>query len=344
MGSAPPVLRIAVDAMGGDHAPGVIVEGALEALREHSGELHVSLVGDQQMIERELVRLREEHADGLSVVHAPERVEMEEKGATSVRRKRQSSVAVATKLLKDGDVSALVSAGNTGAVVSSCLLILGRLPGVSRPAIATFLPTEKGGCILLDVGATSDCKPENLVQFAVMGSIYAKIILNRAEPRVGLLNIGEESTKGNELAVASHKLLASVMLPFVGNIEGRDVLRGRADVIVCDGFTGNILLKFSESIIGWLTGLFRESVATGVLSKINPEIAASMFAKLKGQLDYAEYGGAPLLGVDGVCIIAHGSSSARAVKNAIRVAVRLVRDGLADRIRREIAAMEGENE
>src|SRR5258706_2438774 len=199
--------RIGVDAMGGDHAPGVIVEGALAALTEHAGEFRITLIGDQGMIRRELARLNARDVDGLAIVHAAESVAMDEKGAASVRRKKHSSVAVATQLIKDGEADALVSAGNTGAVVSSCLLTLGRLQGVSRPCIGAFIPTEKRGCILLDVGATSDCKPENLLQFAVMGSIYARIILNRAEPRIGLLNIGEESTKGNELTVASHQLL-----------------------------------------------------------------------------------------------------------------------------------------
>ncbi len=342
MTAAPRPPRIALDAMGGDHAPAVIVEGALVALRESDGEFEIRLVGDEHMIQRELQRLGASSVPGLTVVHAPDSIDMGEKAAASVRRKPQSSVAVGTKLLKDRDVDAFVSAGNTGAVVSSALLTLGRIPGVQRPAIATFLPTEKGGCILLDVGATSDCKPENLLQFAVMGSVYSQIILNRAAPRVGLLNIGEESTKGNELAIAAHQLLVRSNVQFVGNVEGRDVLSGGADVVVCDGFVGNILLKFAESVVGWLTGLLRASaMSSGPLSQANPEFVQSLFAKLKAQLDYAEYGGAPLLGVDGVCIIAHGSSSARAVMNAVRVAVRSVQFDLSDRIRRDLATTEG---
>ncbi len=235
---------------------------------------------------------------------------------------------------------ALVSAGNTRAVVSTCFLVLGRVKGVSRPAIATVLPTEGGGCVLLDVGATSDCKPQNLAQFAVMGSIYARMLLDR-EPRIGLLNIGEESSKGNELSVETYKLLQKGPFQFVGNVEGRDILRGVADVVVCDGFTGNILLKFSESILAWRTNMVRGIAARDPRAELGDEVLTSLFGKLKRQLDYAEYGGAPLLGLDGVCIIGHGSSSARAIKNAIRVAVRLVRHGLAERIHTEIAAMEG---
>ena len=340
--------RIALDAMGGDHAPGVVVEGALAALAEAPGEFTVLLVGDRLAIEAELARLGAHDVAGLSLLHADESVDMAEKAAASARKKTHSSIAVALKAVKDGAADAMISAGNTGAVASTAMLTLGRIAGVRRPAIAAFIPTDTGGCILLDCGATADCKPEHLVQFAVMGSVYCRALLGRAAPRVGLLNIGEEPGKGNELAIATHRLLAASTLPFTGNIEGRDVLSGDADVIVTDGFTGNIVLKFAESVIGWITGLVRESMSMSGTSGAQPGGGAEAFgpvlANLRSRIDYAEYGGAPLLGVDGVCFIAHGSSSARAVKNAVRSSARLVRDGLAMRIRDELAAMEKESQ
>ena len=343
MTDASTLPRIALDAMGGDHAPGVIVEGALAALAEFPREFTVSLVGDRSAIESELTRLGARDVAGLSILHAEESVAMAEKAAASARTKTHSSIAVALKAVKDGDADGMISAGNTGAVASTALLTLGRIAGLRRAAIAAFIPTDTGGCILLDCGATSDCKPEHLLQFAVMGSIYCRLLLGRAQPRVGLLNIGEEPGKGNEVAIATYQLLAASSLPFAGNIEGRDVLTGAADVIVTDGFTGNILLKFAESIIGWLTGLVRESMTStsGAQMCGSAEAFAPVLANLRQRIDYAEYGGAPLLGVDGVCFIAHGSSSARAVKNAVRSTARLIRDGLATRIRDELAAMEG---
>ncbi len=332
--------------MGGDHAPGVVVEGALAALTEAPGEFTVTLVGDRAAIEAELARLGTGEVPGLSILHAEESVDMAEKAAASARKKTHSSIAVALKAVKDGEADAMISAGNTGAVASTAMLTLGRIAGLKRPAIAAFIPTNAGGCILLDCGATADCKPEHLLQFAVMGSVYCRALLERDQPRVALLNIGEEPGKGNELAIATHQLLAASGMPFVGNVEGRDVLSGGADVIVTDGFTGNILLKFAESVIGWITGLVRESMSG--TSGAQPGGAAEAFgpvlANLRKRIDYAEYGGAPLLGVDGVCFIAHGSSSARAVKNAVRSSARLVRDGLATRIRDELAAMEGDSQ
>jgi len=333
------IPRIAVDAMGGDHGPSVVVEGAVRALGELDGRAHVLLFGDEATIKTELARF---DANGLplSIVHAPEQIGMEEP-AMAFRKKRNSSIAVATRMQKEKETDAFVSAGNTGVVVAASLLNLGRLSGVDRPAIATVVPNEFGGCLMLDVGANSECKPIHLVQFGIMGSIYARHFLNRPEPRVGLLNIGEEGTKGNDLAVEAHKLLSDSPLRFVGNVEGRDVFRGLADVVLCDGFTGNILLKFMESIIDLLAGSIREQVSKALRMKVGALLMKPAFRKLERMLDYAEYGGAPLLGIDGVCIIGHGSSSAKAVKNAIKVAVRFVDTKVNDKIQEELSLYTG---
>jgi glycerol-3-phosphate acyltransferase PlsX len=330
---------IAVDAMGGDLGSSVIVAGAVQAARELKGAAEVILFGDGTLLEAELGKL---NAKGLalSIVHAPESVGMDEP-AVAFRRKRNSSIAVATRMQKEGKADAFVSAGNTGVVVAASLLSLGRLSGVDRPAIATVVPNEFGGCVMLDVGANSECKPVNLVHFGIMGSIYARNFLNRSEPRVGLLNIGEEETKGNELAIEAHKLLSESPLKFIGNVEGRDVFRGRADVVVCDGFTGNILLKFMESVIDLLAGSIREQVAEAFRNKVGALLMKPAFRKLERMLDYAEYGGAPLLGVNGVCIIGHGSSSSKAVKNAVKVAVRFVETRVNDIIRAELMLYTG---
>ncbi|MCX5800390.1 MAG: phosphate acyltransferase PlsX [Candidatus Eisenbacteria bacterium] len=333
------IPRIALDAMGGDHGPSVVVKGAVQALRELNGAAQVLLFGDEPVIRGELLKFE---TDGLplTIVHAPEQIGMDEP-AMAFRKKKNSSIAVATRMQREKETDAFVSAGNTGVVVAASLLNLGRLSGVARPAIATVVPNEFGGCLMLDVGANSECKPVNLVQFGIMGSIYAKHFLNRPEPRVGLLNIGEEGTKGNDLAVEAYKLLSESPLKFVGNVEGRDVFRGRADVVLCDGFTGNILLKFMESVIDLLAGSIREQVSAAFRAKVGAFLMKPTFRKLEKMLDYAEYGGAPLLGIDGVCIIGHGSSSAKAVKNAVKVAVRFVERRVNDRIQEELKLYPG---
>ncbi len=330
---------IAVDATGGDLGSEVIVAGAVQAVRDLNGAAEVVLFGDERVIQAEVSKLG---AGGLPlrIMHAPEVIGMEE-AVVAFRKKRNSSIAVATKMQKEGKADAFVSAGNTGVVVAASLLGLGRLSGVDRPAIATVVPNEFGGCVMLDVGANSECKAVNLVQFGIMGSIYARNFLDRKEPRVGLLNIGEEATKGSDLAVEAHRLLSESPLKFIGNVEGRDVFRGRADVVVCDGFTGNILLKFMESVIDLLAGSIREEVAAAFRNKVGALLMKPAFKKLERTLDYAEYGGAPLLGVNGVCIIGHGSSSAKAVKNAIKAADRFVEKRVNDIIRDELMLYTG---
>ncbi len=323
-------VTIALDAMGGDQAPAQIVAGALAWLAGGSPD-RLLLVGDEPVV-REEVRRQGGSPDQLTFVHAPEQIGMGDAAAHSVRRKRRSSIAVCATLVKEGEAQALVSAGNTGAVVAASQLTLRRLPGVERPAIATLVPTEEDFCILLDVGANADCKPSHLVQFASMGSVYASCALGRREPRVGLLSIGEESSKGNELTQATHALLKQAEINFIGNVEGRDILGGGSDVVVCDGFTGNVLLKFSESIIELLSTMLRREIMRDLRSKLGAVILTPALKRFRKDLDYSEYGGAPLLGVNGVCIIAHGSSSPKAIKNAIRVAAAAVRHEVNQRI------------
>lgn len=329
-GSSRPV-RIAVDAMGGDGAPAIEVEGAVEAALEAGDDLEIVLVGRKDALEAELARHND--AGNVSIVHASDAVEMHEPPANAVRRKRDSSIVVATGLHKRGDVDGLVSAGNTGAVVASGLLGLGMLENVRRPAIASSYPTSRLPGVLLDVGASVDTKPGDILRFAAMGETYVEHLLGREKPRVGLLNIGEEPSKGSELTQAAHALLADSPLNFVGNVEGNALLRGDADVVVCDGFVGNIVLKFMEGVLHFVAPMM-----SGSGGQDGPGAA------LVRQLDYAEYGGAPLLGVGGVVIIAHGSSSPKAIKNAVKVAARFVRtdlDGMIVNRIREVVTSDG---
>jgi glycerol-3-phosphate acyltransferase PlsX len=325
-------MRIALDAMGGDKAPIGIIDGAFEAAREASGRIVVALVGKRDVVEAYIGEHRLV-SPNVEIVDAPEVVEMSESPATAIRRKRASSIGVAMSLHREGKVDAVVSAGNTGAVVASSLLTLGRLPGIERPAIAIFMPTKHGGTILLDGGANSDCDPHNLLQFALMGSAYAEALLGKAAPRVALLSIGEERSKGNDLTRAAHELLEKSDLNFVGNIEGRDVFAGKADVVVTDGFVGNVVLKFTESVFYYINDLIREGVGTHVSAKIGALLMRPVFRGMKRTLDYAEYGGMPLLGVNGVVIISHGKSSSRAIKNAILAAGRFAAGGVNEKIR-----------
>ncbi|MBD3349671.1 MAG: phosphate acyltransferase PlsX [Candidatus Eisenbacteria bacterium] len=312
-------VRIAVDAMGGEGAPGVEVEGALAAVRESEGRLKAVLVGRQDRLEAELTK--HEHSGlQISIEHADEVITMDESPATAIRRKRGASIVVASRLHAEGEVDGLVSAGNTGAVVASSLFGLGMLPNVRRPAIASMFPTVDRPSVVLDVGASIDSRPSDLLTFAAMGDAYARYVLGRSEPGVGLMNIGEEATKGSELTQAAYKLLQASGLNFVGNIEGRSFLQGKADVVATDGFVGNVMLKLVEGVLDLLMNALR-----------SPGHHED-FEMLKSQFDYAEYGGAPLLGVNGVVIIAHGSSSPKAIKNAVKVAAKFVDTDLAGKI------------
>jgi len=310
---------IAVDAMGGDHAPAVVVEGALDAVRETTGRFSVVLVGKKEAIDREL----QKHPDTatlsrhLDIVHASEVIDMQDTPTAALKTKRDSSIGVGLQLHRTGTVQAFVSAGNTGAVMSASTLILGRIPGVGRPTIGTLIPTAKGRALLVDAGANVDCRPNHLLEFAVMGSIYASAMLGKANPSVGLLNIGEEESKGNEAAQEAHRLLKASRLNFVGNVEGRDILKGTADVVVCDGFVGNILLKFGESIPAFFKAKFTAYAAGSPVRKLVGLVARGGLRSIMKELDYQEHGGVPLLGVNGVSIIGHGGSTPKAIKNMI---------------------------
>jgi len=333
-----PRVRVAVDAMGGDLGPDVIVRGAVEALQAAEEDFEVLLVGDESRIWESIGKL-DPGPLPLFVVHAREQVEMGEKAHRVLRGKRGSSIAACAALVAGGQAQALVSAGNTGAVVATSLLDLGRMPGVQRPAIATMIPTQLGQCVLIDVGANADCKPFHLYQFGHMGRSYARLLLGIDDPRVGLLNIGEEPTKGSALAQAAYQLLdqAGEALHFIGNVEGRDIFAGKADVVVCDGFTGNVILKLAGSIAGFGGRLIARELRRNPWLMLGAWIMKPALSGLKRRFNYEEYGGALLLGTRGVSIICHGKSSSRAIGNAIRVARRSVRGDLEGEIARSLA-------
>jgi glycerol-3-phosphate acyltransferase PlsX len=330
-------MRVAVDAMGGDHAPGEIIKGSLAALEENQ-DLQIILVGKETLI---TPLVPSELLDGnnarITIQNCEEVIGMQEHPATAYRRKKDASITVATKLVKEKKADAVVSAGSTGAQMVTGLFGLGRLKGVDRPAIVITIPTLNGIKVILDVGANADCKPENLLQFAQMGSRYAQEIIGIKKPQVGLVNIGEEETKGNELTLKTYELLKeNEKIDFKGNIEGRDILTGKADVMVCDGFVGNIILKVIEGTAGTLFALLKEEFTRDLKSKLAAIILKPSLKKLKGRLDYSEYGGAPLLGVNGVSIICHGSSKSEAIKNAIRVAQDCVRNSFVQSLQDSI--------
>jgi phosphate acyltransferase len=328
--------RIAVDAMGSEMAPFPEIEGAVQAAR--AGYAEVVLVGPEDVLNREL-SVRNAKGLKIEVVHASEAVTMEDKAAKAFRRKRDSSIRVAARLVRDGKVDGLISAGNTGAVMTTAKIVLGPLEGVDRPALAQVFPTSKKGraTVLLDVGANVDCKPLHLEQFAVMGEIYYRKIFGVERPRVGLLSNGSEPHKGNELTREALARLSQLPLNLVGNVEGRDLFNGRVDVIVADGFIGNVALKISEGLVEAVSALLKEALSSTLTSKVGYVLSRKAFQNFKKRLDYSEYGGAPLLGVRGVCIICHGGSNANAVKNAIRVAAEFAEGRVNEKIERELA-------
>jgi glycerol-3-phosphate acyltransferase PlsX len=320
--------------MGTDAAPSIEIEGAVAALQRFQREWEILLVGDQELIEEELARHPNVPENRFSIIHAPERIVPGEGPAAAVRRKPRSSIVVGVKLQKEGEADAFVSAGSTGSVMAASLLFLRPLPGVDRPAIGTVLPTAGPPTLLLDAGANVDCKPLHLLQFAHLGHIYAQDLLGIDRPRVGLLNIGEEPEKGNELAVESHKLLRASHLNFVGNIEGREIIRGGCDVLVCDGFNGNLILKFYESVAEFIIGVLGKEIRARHDDDLD-------FNEIFRFLDYEEYGGAPLLGVNGVSIIMHGSSRPKAICNALEVAARSVESSMVSHMAGELPKKNG---
>jgi glycerol-3-phosphate acyltransferase PlsX len=326
-------VRVALDAMGGDQAPAVNVAGAVQAARAWG--YHVQLVGREEALRQELARLKHDDVAGLiEVVPATEVVEMHEHPATAVRSKRDSSMAVGVRRVKDGAAECFVSAGNTGGVLATALLTLRRIPGVTseRPALAAIIPTLDGACVVLDVGANADCKPEWLAQFALMGSVFAELALDRENPSVATLSIGEEEEKGNALLAAAVPLIRALPLNYVGHVEGKDVTAGAADVVVADGFTGNVLLKTAEGVVSTFTELLRRELTATPVRKVLAAGLRPAFRAIRKRLSYEEYGGVPLLGVNGVCIVAHGRSSAYAIQNAIHAGARCVELDLVRRI------------
>lgn len=330
-------MRIAVDAMGGDHAPREIVKGAILAAKEY--DIHIILVGDRVLIRQELDKTVNYPKEKISVIHAEEAITMDDLPSVAVRKKRKSSVHEGLRLVKKGEARAFFSAGNTGAVMACAKLILRPIEGVDRPAIGAVLPNAKGHSVILDIGANVDCKPIHFLQFAIMGSAYAKIVFQKDEPTVGLLSIGEEDLKGNESTKNAFNLLkTSPLIKFIGNVEGKELYKGGADVVVCDGFAGNIALKVSESAAWYIGKLLKEELTKNFIRKMAALILKPAFESLKKRADYTEYGGAPLLGVNGICIIGHGSSNANAVKNGIKVAYELAEQRLNQLIEERVKA------
>jgi glycerol-3-phosphate acyltransferase PlsX len=326
-------MRIALDAMGGDFAPATNIDGAIEALSEHR-DLSVILVGIESAIKAELDK-RECSKLPISIQHASEVVDMNESPLMALRRKKDSSIRVAINMVKAGDADAVVSAGNSGVVMATGLYVLGKLPGVERPAIAAIMPSLKDHFLLLDAGANVDCKPLHLYQFAVMGEAYARFIFNIERPRVGLLSIGEEDVKGNELTKEAFKLIKGSNVNFIGNIEGQDIFSGEADVVVCDGFVGNIALKVSEGLAETIVEMLKREFMEKAQGKGDASVFKDIFKSFLKRTDYSEYGGAPLLGISKPCIISHGRSTSKAIKNAIRVAGAFHGKGILDIISSE---------
>jgi len=334
-------VRVALDAMGGDNAPGETVLGAIQAAREYG--IGVYLVGREEAIRAELAKHNITGLD-LPIVHTDEVIEMDEHPANAVRRKKNASMTLALQLVRDGAALGAVSAGNSGAMMAASLFTLKRIPGVERPALGGIFPTKDAVCLVIDIGANTDCRPEYLQQFALMGSIYMQRIFHVPSPRVGLLANGEEETKGNQQVIETHQLLRKnapmLGLNFIGNVEGRDIPAGGADVVVCDGFVGNVVLKLSEGLAETLLGLLRTQMTSTTVSKLAAAILRPGLRKLFKRLDYAEYGGVPLLGVNGSAIVSHGRSNAKAIKNALRVARQTAETGVATAIAEGLAKLE----
>jgi glycerol-3-phosphate acyltransferase PlsX len=326
-------VRVALDVMGGDKAPGETVLGAVQAAREYS--MGVYLVGREDSIKAELAKHDTNGLD-LPIIHTDEVIEMDDHPANAVRTKKNASMILALQQVRDGNALGAVSAGNSGAMMAASLFTLKRVQGVSRPALGGVFPTKNGLCLVIDIGANTDCKPDYLQQFALMGSIYLERIFHINAPRIGLLANGEEETKGNQLVIETHQLLKAsaptLGLNFIGNVEGRDIPTGAVDVVVCDGFVGNVVLKLSEGLSETLIGLLREQMTSTLPSKLAAAVLRPGLRRVFGRLDYAEYGGVPLLGINGSSIVSHGRSNAKAIKNALRVARETSETGVATAI------------
>ncbi|NIA01571.1 MAG: phosphate acyltransferase PlsX [Bacteroidia bacterium] len=334
-------MRIAVDAMGGDFAPNAVVAGAYQAARED--KTSILLVGDGPTLEKQLTK-QGELQSSIEIVHAEQVVGMDESPITPLRKKKQSSIRICGELVKEGRAQAMVSAGNTGAALIVAKTVIGSIKGVDRPALATVFPSPRGGTVVLDVGANIDSKPEHLRQFAVMGHFYAQEILGTASPRVGLMSIGEEESKGSDLTKAVFAEMKATGFNFVGNVEGRDVFRGSVDVIVCDGFVGNVLLKSAESLAGLMSGMMKDELSKTWRTRLGYSLARPAFERFRRRVDYREYGAAPLLGVEAGCFIGHGRSNPRAIRNSIRRAVEFCAADLHNKIRDRVAELHAQEE
>lgn len=328
-------MRIVLDAMGSDTHPDPEIHAALEAAKLYGDE--IILVGNQDLLKSRLPSIQEQ--PGIKVIHAPETLEMTDKPAENARRKSQNSMAIGMDLIKANEADAFVTAGNTGGAMANALFHLGRIRGVKRPALTALFPVKGGHCVVLDIGANADCKPEYLQQFAIMGSVYAETVLGKSRPRVGLLSNGEEAGKGNELVKESYPLIESSGLNFIGNVEGKELFGGGADVVVTDGFTGNILLKSSEAVARLITDILRQELTSSITTKAGALLAKPAFTHIKKMLDPAEVGAAPLLGINGLVFVGHGRSDARALVNAIRVARQAVEANLLSAVRDAIQEM-----
>src|SRR5256886_10853804 len=329
------MIWVAVDAMGGDFAPRHVVDGALAAARHL--DLGVALVGPRGALEAELTRHAAVDPARLRTLESTDVIAMEESPAAALRRKPGASIRVAADAVARGEASALFSAGHTGATVMAAYAAFGMLPGVDRPALAATIPTRRRPAILLDVGASVECRPQHLLQFAIMGSVYARVAFGLENPRVGLLSIGEEATKGSELTREAHRLLRMSALALIGNVEARDVYSGNADVIVCDGFTGNVALKISEGLVDVVESLLSDELSSTITMRVGSLLTRRALRRFKRRVDYSEYGGAPLLGLAGVTIVGHGRSSAKAVRNAVALGYRFASQRFIERVEQNIA-------
>jgi glycerol-3-phosphate acyltransferase PlsX len=336
-------MKIAIDAMGGDYAPEAIIHGGVEATRAGRGECEVILVGDESRIKNYLARHFRVQELPISVVHASQKIDMSESPTVALRQKPEASINVAMRLQNEGKAQAVLSAGHTGAVMASAFFLLRTMKGVRRPAIGSLVPHAQGAALLIDVGANLEVRPAHLMQFGIMGDIYMKNVHGLLNPRVGILNIGSEESKGTEVMQKAYGLLGECGINFIGNIEGRDIMSGEVDVIVCDGFTGNIVLKFAESFNGVYSKTLKRKIGKKVFSNLGAFFLRPTFERLRRIYDYEEYGGAPLLGVNGTCIICHGNSTPKAIKNAVLEAMTMIQRDVNSKISHELVSLrEGE--
>jgi phosphate acyltransferase len=333
------IMKVAVDAMGGDDAPGVVIRGAFGYLEDNS-DLSIILVGKEKEIKKEFKKIRINLPQNLKIINARDHVQMREHFFSYWKKREQTSIKVALDLVKDKKAQAMVSAGNTGAVMAMSKTVLGTLRSVDRPALALMIPTITGYSLLLDAGANVDSKPRNLVQFAIMGKVFLESVMGIKNPKIGLMSIGEEEVKGNELTKTTHQLLKSMDINFVGNVEGRDVFMGAADLIVTDGFTGNITLKVTEGVVDVMLSMLKREIMSSIVAKVGFFLLSSSLKRIKKKMDYAEYGGALLLGVNGIVIIGHGSSNEKAIRNAIDMSKRFIKENVLGKITGEIERMQ----